>query len=124
MAFLCPGWEGSVQATIKSGIDLPPPWPAQVDIVVDESYYLAGLAGLTLANFTTDYGFTASDATTIKFLANKAVYRFDGLVSEAEGLDWFETAVARPDLVGGPGCVCAGCVCAGCVCAGVQGGVL
>lgn len=84
-----------------------------MDIVVDESYYFSGLAGLNLANFTADYGFNTTDATTLKFLANKAVFRFDGLVSEAEGLDWFETAVARPDLVGGPAC---------CVrCGGVQG---
>jgi hypothetical protein len=74
--------------------------------VIDETYYMSGLAALTMDNFTANYGFTAADKAALKSLAAGAVYRLDGLVSEAEGLDWFETAVARPDLVSGPPAAC------------------
>lgn len=69
-----------------------------VDIVVDETYALDPTT-YDLAAFAAMYNIT--DNATFPFMRNAQVYREDGLIGPAPsyGLDWFEGAIARPDLV-------------------------
>ncbi|CAG8682026.1 17352_t:CDS:2, partial [Acaulospora colombiana] len=65
---------------------------ANVDILIDETY---------LANSISDvyknYGLTAN--SNYKFVKNSAIYREDGLQNPSGGLDWFESAVLKGDVV-------------------------
>ncbi|KAG0081946.1 hypothetical protein BGZ90_002357, partial [Linnemannia elongata] len=63
-----------------------------VDVIIDETF-----AGSDMAAFLTSYGLTAADTANYKFLANKAVFREDGLVNPNDGRDWFGGAVVMAD---------------------------
>ncbi|KAF9119933.1 hypothetical protein BGX30_003494 [Mortierella sp. GBA39] len=65
-----------------------------VDVIIDETF-----AGSDLTAFLTSYGLTTADTANYKFLANKAVFREDGLVNPNDGRDWFSGAVAMADAV-------------------------
>merc|ERR1712130_575825 len=69
-----------------------------VDIVVDETFALNPTT-YNLTTFLANMNLTSGANYT--FLRNNTVYREDGLASPAPsyGLDWFEGALARPDLV-------------------------
>eukprot|EP00898_Chlorokybus_atmophyticus_P008925 jgi/Chlat1/9033/Chrsp94S08353 len=69
---------------------------ADVDFVVDESYDFTP-TNHTFSDFLAVYGFPVD--SPLKFIRNKGVLRFDGLVSPGGGLDWFEGAIATPDAV-------------------------
>ena len=63
-----------------------------VDVIIDETF-----AGSDMTAFLTSYGLTTADTANYKFLANKAVFRQDGLVNPNDGRDWFGGAVAMAD---------------------------
>ncbi|KAF9402832.1 hypothetical protein BGZ94_004802, partial [Podila epigama] len=65
---------------------------ANVDVVIDETF-----VGDTWELFLKNYGLT--DASDLKFIKNKAVYREDGTVNPNDGRDWFSGAVAMNDAV-------------------------
>lgn len=70
-----------------------------VDIIIDETY-AAKPNKYTLTTFFDNFGISADDE--YKFLKNLKIYRLDGLLAKgtySDSLDWFENAVARPDLV-------------------------
>eukprot|EP00931_Biecheleriopsis_adriatica_P053341 TRINITY_DN3120_c0_g1_i2.p1 TRINITY_DN3120_c0_g1~~TRINITY_DN3120_c0_g1_i2.p1 ORF type:complete len:539 (-),score=135.07 TRINITY_DN3120_c0_g1_i2:231-1784(-) len=69
------------------------------DIVIDETY-AADPSSYTFESFLSTFGLT--DSSSLKFIQNKMVMRVDGTLSEALGLDWFESRVAHPEwAVGG-----------------------
>ncbi|KAF9153598.1 hypothetical protein BG015_003080 [Linnemannia schmuckeri] len=63
-----------------------------VDIIIDETF-----SGSDMTAFYASYGLTNADTANYKFLANKAVFRQDGLVNPNDGRDWFGGAVAMAD---------------------------
>lgn len=65
-----------------------------VDVIIDETF-----AGSDMTAFLTAYGLTTANTADYKFLANKAVFRQDGLVNPNDGRDWFGGAVAMADAV-------------------------
>ncbi|RUS18076.1 periplasmic binding protein [Endogone sp. FLAS-F59071] len=65
-----------------------------VDVIIDETYIAASLSDV-LGNF----GISNTTASSYKFVANKAIYREDGVQTVAGGDDWFESAVAFDDAV-------------------------
>jgi hypothetical protein len=67
---------------------------APVDILIDESW---SATRFTWANFLEQYSLT--EASTLKFMVNKQVWRPDGLVNAGESWDWFAGAVAEADAV-------------------------
>ena len=71
-----------------------------VDVVIDETYQPNNTA-YDMDAFSTIFGF-AKDSD-FAFITEKRVFRLDGMIAEAIGggdvLDWYETGVARPDLV-------------------------
>ncbi|KAK9815192.1 hypothetical protein WJX73_010478 [Symbiochloris irregularis] len=69
-----------------------------VDIVIDETYAADPLS-YNLTKFYQTYNITSN--TSYPFLRTSQVFREDGLIGPAPsyGLDWFEGAIARPDLV-------------------------
>jgi len=72
---------------------------SQVDVVIDEVYTFAPRS-YTFDSFLTQMGLTKS--SSLKFVKNKMVLRIDGIISENDGLDWYESRVAHPDwAVGG-----------------------
>ncbi|KAF9580901.1 hypothetical protein BGW38_002269 [Lunasporangiospora selenospora] len=63
-----------------------------VDVLIDETF-----TGANLTQFLENYNLT--EASTLKFIKNKAVFREDGLVNPTDGRDWLEAAVAMDDAV-------------------------
>lgn len=77
----------------------------QVDAIVDETYHL-NYANVTAAEQITPALFAAAwnlpapgQPGAPRALTQPALYRLDGRVNDGGFLDWFEGAVARPDLV-------------------------
>lgn len=66
-----------------------------VDIVVDE-VYAWNPSDYNFDSFLDAYGLDAS--SSLKFVQNKMVLRFDRTISESKGLDWYESRIAHPDL--------------------------
>jgi hypothetical protein len=96
----------------------------QVDVIFDESFAPASGNLLDLPAFTAAYG---PGAASLPAVAAGRVYAFNNRLSKGAdnsvGSDWFETSVARPDLVRCWGVRVAGsCVCV-CVCVSVCVGV-
>jgi hypothetical protein len=69
---------------------------SSVGAVVDETY-TDDSAKYNLAAFQKEYNFTDSDLQDMPWFTNKLIFREDGLISETNGVDWFEGALARPD---------------------------
>jgi hypothetical protein len=67
-----------------------------VDAVIDETYTMDS-AKYTLPAFLKEYNFTDAEVASMPWFTNKLIFREDGLISESNGLDWFEGALARPD---------------------------
>jgi hypothetical protein len=67
---------------------------ADVDVVIDETYSWDPTAA-TFESFLSTFGLTSS--STLKFVENLMVLRFDRTVSKANGLDWYESRIARPE---------------------------
>eukprot|EP00210_Caulerpa_lentillifera_P000223 g217.t1 len=71
-----------------------------VDVVIDETYQ-PNNTEYGIDNFLKTFGLKRDD--DFPFLANKKVFRLDGLIGKtptgSDTSDWYETAVARPDLV-------------------------
>jgi len=65
-----------------------------VDIVIDETY-APDPSSYTLESFLSSFSLNSS--SDLKFIKNKMVMRVDGTISEALGLDWFESRVANPE---------------------------
>lgn len=65
---------------------------ATVDVLIDETFI-----GDSWTAFLQNYGLT--EASDLKFVKNKAVFRQDGLVNPNDGRDWFASAVAMDDAV-------------------------
>lgn len=68
---------------------------ANVDVVIDETYSFDP-ATYTMDSFLAEYELDDEEFT---FLANASVFRLDGLLSAAGGMDWFEGAVVAADKV-------------------------
>ena len=67
-----------------------------VDAVVDETY-TEDSSKYNLAAFQKEYNLTTEDVQNMPWFTNKLIFREDGLISETNGVDWFEGALARPD---------------------------
>ncbi|KAF9979322.1 hypothetical protein BGZ73_000016 [Actinomortierella ambigua] len=65
---------------------------ASVDILIDES-----VVGTDFATVLQNYKLT--EASDLKFVKNKAIYRQDGAINPNDGRDWFSTAVAQADAI-------------------------
>ncbi|KAG0089425.1 hypothetical protein BGZ93_009860 [Podila epicladia] len=65
---------------------------ATVDILIDETF-----VGDSWTAFLQNYNLT--EASDLKFIKNKAVYRLDGLVNPNDGRDWFAGGVVMDDAV-------------------------
>lgn len=65
-----------------------------VDVLIDETYYAT-----SLSDVLTNYNISSADQSKYKFLANKALYREDGISTTAGGQDWLESAIAMADAV-------------------------
>ena len=80
--------------------------PAQVEVLIDETSINS--TTVDLPDVAAAYGFTAQDHASLPFLVSKRVYRLDAHAklpadpTDVVGLDWLESAVARPDLVRPP----------------------
>lgn len=66
-----------------------------VDAIVDETYTMDS-AKYNLAAFQKEYNFTTQDVESMPWFTNKLIFRQDGLISETNGVDWFEGALAQP----------------------------
>jgi len=67
---------------------------ANVDVIIDETYaYLP--RSYTFDTFLGNFGLNRSSPH--KFVKNQMVLRIDGTISAADGLDWYESRIARPD---------------------------
>jgi hypothetical protein len=69
---------------------------SSVDAIIDETYTMDS-AKYNLATFLKEYGFTDAEVAIMPWFTNKLIFRQDGLISETNGIDWFEGALARPD---------------------------
>lgn len=67
---------------------------ANVDILIDETFIANNLSDVYK-----NYGITPTNAPTLKFAANKRIYREDDMQTRAGGLDWFESAIVQEDAV-------------------------
>jgi hypothetical protein len=67
---------------------------SNVDVLIDETYYAT-----SLSDVLTNYNISSADQTKYKFLANKALYREDGISTSAGGQDWLESAISMSDAV-------------------------
>lgn len=67
---------------------------ADVDVVIDEVYAPVPSA-YTIDTFYDTFSFAST--SPVKFVQNKMVLRYDGTVSETNGLDWFESRLPKPD---------------------------
>ncbi|CAE7817362.1 unnamed protein product [Symbiodinium sp. CCMP2592] len=67
---------------------------SDVDIVVDETYAPTPRT-YTFTSFLT--GFHLTESSNLKFVKDRMVLRWDGTLSESDGLDWFESRVSSPD---------------------------
>merc|ERR1712039_420661 len=65
-----------------------------VDAIVDEVYEGNPIT-YTFDKFFTTYGLHST--SSLKFITNKMVLRIDGTISAGNGLDWYESRLARPD---------------------------
>jgi len=65
-----------------------------VDVVIDENYAYDPSA-YTYESFLTSFGLTNSSNLT--FVKNQMVLRLDRTISAGNGLDWFESRIAKPD---------------------------
>ena len=68
------------------------------DVVVDETYSLDP-AAYDLAAFKAEYGLDGEPKVAAPWLEDGRIFRTDGRISSTNGSDWFEGAIARPDLV-------------------------
>lgn len=73
---------------------------SKVDVVIDETYSEDPKA-YNFDTFLTEFGIdpNSAEAKNLPWLASKKIYREDGTLSEQNGLDWFESAIARPQAV-------------------------
>ena len=79
---------------------------SDVDIVIDETYQQNNTA-YDIASFYAQYGMTSSKSEKgnkgFKFVKRNKVFRLDGTIGKnpmgTDSMDWYETGVARPDLV-------------------------
>ena len=72
-----------------------------VDVIIDETYSPEP-ASYTFEQFQKEYGLENADSDALEklsWLEPRLIFRPDGLISASNGLDWFEGAIARPDLV-------------------------
>lgn len=67
---------------------------SNVDILIDETFI-----GSNLTAFLQNYNISEADQSKYKFLANKKVYREDGILTSSGGYDWFEAPVAMADAL-------------------------
>jgi hypothetical protein len=67
---------------------------SQVDVIIDETY-APKPRDYNFDSFLTTMGLTSS--SSLKFVKNKMVLRVDGIISEGDGLDWYESRLAHPD---------------------------
>jgi hypothetical protein len=66
--------------------------------VVDETYATDPTA-YNLTAFEEQFGLNGTSRPDLPFLVNHRIFREDGLLSATLGLDWFEGAIAHPELV-------------------------
>eukprot|EP00889_Picochlorum_renovo_P002052 jgi/Picre1/29082/NNA_004475.t1 len=71
---------------------------SSLDGVIDETFAMDPMA-YGVEEFKKEFGLTNADAKTLSWLEPGLIFRLDGELSETKGLDWFETAFTRPDLV-------------------------
>jgi hypothetical protein len=83
----------SSQSTFSTASDLLKAI-SNVDILIDETFI-----GSNLTAFLANYQIAAADQSKYKFLANKKVYREDGILTASGGYDWFEAPVAMADAL-------------------------
>lgn len=67
-----------------------------VDAVIDETY-TPDSTTYNLAAFLEEYDITESELESMPWFTNELIFRQDGLISETNGVDWFEGAFVRPD---------------------------
>jgi hypothetical protein len=67
---------------------------SNVDVLIDETFI-----GSNLTAFLQNYQIKEADQAKYKFLANKKVYREDGILTATGGYDWFEAPVAMADAL-------------------------
>jgi hypothetical protein len=67
---------------------------SNVDVLIDETFI-----GSNLTAFLQNYQIKEADQSKYKFLANKNVYREDGILTATGGYDWFEAPVAMADAL-------------------------
>lgn len=90
------GWEGegafpSRQAALEAFLGVL----NEVDVVIDETFS-ATPSNYTLDTFLQSYNLTQEQAQQQPWFANGKVYREDGLLSQDQGMDWFEGALLQP----------------------------
>jgi len=66
----------------------------KVDVIIDETYAFAPKT-YTFNTFLTQVGLTSD--MSLLFVKNKMVLRVDGIISESDGMDWYESRIAHPD---------------------------
>lgn len=66
-----------------------------VSVVVDETYAFRP-SDYTISTFYAHYGLSAS--SDLRFVVEQMVLRVDGIISESDGLAWFESRIAHPEL--------------------------
>jgi hypothetical protein len=64
------------------------------DVLIDETYYAT-----SLDDVLKNYNISSADQSKYKFLTDKALYREDGISTQAGGQDWLEAAIAMADAV-------------------------
>lgn len=67
---------------------------SDVDVLIDETFI-----GSNLTAFLENYQIKEADQSKYKFLANKKVYREDGILTATGGYDWFGAPVAMADAL-------------------------
>lgn len=95
------GQDGEGFATKKDAQEAFWNFLSSVDVIIDETYTFDPLS-YTFEEFMSEYGLDGAAEGVLSglpWLEPKLVYREDGLISKSNGVDWFEGAIARPDLV-------------------------
>lgn len=86
---------------VMSGSQILLPILERVDVLIDETFAPVN-SEYNLQFFLDNFGIEPGEEVRFPFLQENKLFRLDRTVSPgsfSEGLDWFETAVARPDLV-------------------------
>ncbi|KAK9815804.1 hypothetical protein WJX72_009772 [[Myrmecia] bisecta] len=89
---------GSGFATKQDAVAAFQTFLKRVDIIVDETYAMDPTS-YTMDSFLQSFSIASNQTASLPALANKKVFREDGLISPTGGLDWFEGAIAQPDKV-------------------------